>query len=597
MKDFIIEKANHNIGSLCLFLKNPKNKEYLNLILDNIPQNLNVSLSERIYYFVNSINLPVLCDCGKHRSFIGFKNGYRPTCGDKECYVKKRKETCLEKYGVDNPNKSKEIQNKSKETIQSKWGKHYMLIDEVRDKFNNTMKERHGVEWAQQSKDINEKSLESWKNNPNKEEITRKRADFIKNKSEEEKKEIDNKRKNTIIEKWGKHYMLDFDVKNKLKKRFIENYGVDSPFKNESVSKKRIESYRKRTSQIIKEILGSEFQYINHFYNKNQTGIVVQMNHILCDNTFDINMGYLKNRISSNKNPCLICNPILTGRSQMEIEVSDFIKANYNGSVIDSYKIDNIEIDIYLPELNIGIEFNGLYWHSEEYKDRMFHFNKTKKCKDLNINLIHIWEDDWICKRNIVESILLNKVNKSNKIFARKCIVKEVNDNNLIRNFLLKNHIQGFIGSKVKLGLFYNDELVSLMTFGNLRKSLGQKSEEGSYEMLRFCSLLNHAIIGGASKILNFFIKTYNPKSIISYSDNSRSNGNLYSNLGFNLISNGEPNYYYVIEGIRYHRFNYRKDKLVSLGYDSNKTEVQIMHELGYYRIFDCGSKKWILNL
>ena len=134
------------------------------------------------------------------------------------------------------------------------------------------------------------------------------------------------------------------------------------------------------------------------------------------------------------------------------------------------------------------------------------------------------------------------------------------------------------------------------MTFGNLRKSLGQKSMDGSYELLRFCNKLGYSVVGGAGKLFKYFLKNYDIKEVISYSDNSRGVGNLYKQLGFELISETVPNYYWIIDGIRKHRFNFRKDKLIKEGNDPNKTEVQIMNDKGYNRIFDCGSKKWIFE-
>lgn len=276
-------------------------------------------------------------------------------------------------------------------------------------------------------------------------------------------------------------------------------------------------------------------------------------------------------------------------------DVFNFISEHYpNVLSSDRNILNGKEIDIYIPELKLGFEFNGLYWHSEIYKDRMYHLNKSKECQKLGINLFHIWEDDWLYKQDIVKSMILNKLGKTTiKIFARKCQIKEITDNQLIRKFLDKNHIQGFVGSKIKLGLFYKDELVSLMTFGNLRKSLGQKSQEGSYEMLRFCNKLNTNIVGGASKLFKHFIKNNDVKEVISYSDSSRSEGNLYVTLGFKMIHETEPNYHWIVDGFRKHRFNFRKDKLVEQGSDPRKTEIEIMNDKGFYRIFDCGSKKW----
>jgi hypothetical protein len=135
------------------------------------------------------------------------------------------------------------------------------------------------------------------------------------------------------------------------------------------------------------------------------------------------------------------------------------------------------------------------------------------------------------------------------------------------------------------------------MSFGAYRKSLGQKSEQGKYELLRFCNKLNTSVVGGASRLLKYFIKMNNPLEIISYSDKCWSSGNLYKELGFEYLSTSDPNYYYIIDDVRRHRFNYRKDKLVKLGHDAKLTESQIMTNLGYDRIYDCGSDKWKLSL
>ena len=216
----------------------------------------------------------------------------------------------------------------------------------------------------------------------------------------------------------------------------------------------------------------------------------------LCNNNFTISNNVLNYRIHLNKTICTSCMPLYI--SSPEIEIANFLKEynisyeTKNRSICDPY-----ELDFYLPDSKIALEFNGVYWHSDLYRNKDYHLNKTNMCLKKNIQLIHIWEDDWNHKKEIVKSIILNKLNKTpNKIYARKCQIKEINDNRIIRKFLNRNHIQGFVGSKIKLGLYYNNELVSLMTLGNLRKSLGQKSEIGSFELLRFCSILNTSVIG-----------------------------------------------------------------------------------------------------
>ena len=284
----------------------------------------------------------------------------------------------------------------------------------------------------------------------------------------------------------------------------------------------------------------------------------------------------------------------------MEKDLYNFISENYHGNILLNKKniIKPLELDIYLPDLKLGFEFNGLFWHNELNKDNNYHLNKTEECEKQGIHLIHIYEDDWLFKQNIVKSRILNILNiTSNKIYARKCQIKEVDDSNLIRKFLEENHQQGFISSKIKLGLFYNDELVSLMTFGHQRISMGAKSKKNNYEMLRFCNKLNTLVIGGADKLFKFFIEKHQPKEVISYADRSWSRGDLYKKLGFTFISKTPPNYYYIIDDMRKYRFNYRKDKLVREGFDPNKTEHETMLERNIFRIYDSGSLKFIYKI
>ncbi|MDR1019014.1 MAG: hypothetical protein LBM02_09990 [Lachnospiraceae bacterium] len=292
---------------------------------------------------------------------------------------------------------------------------------------------------------------------------------------------------------------------------------------------------------------------------------------------------------------CKKCNNM--GTSKMEKEIAKFVKElNINIEENNTEILNGKELDIYIPELKIAIEFNGLYWHSDLFKDKNYHLNKLEECNSKGIRLIQIFEDEWLNKPEIVKSRLRNILGKiENKIYARNCIIKEI-DSKSVTKFLNENHLQGTVGSKVKLGLFHKDELVSLMTFGNLRKNLGQKAGDNVFELLRFCNKLNTSIIGGASKLFKYFYSNYNPISIISYADRRWGNGELYYNLGFNHIHNSQPNYFYVKkdgELKREARFKYRKDILVSEGFDKNKTEKKIMIERGYFRIYDCGAMKF----
>jgi hypothetical protein len=289
---------------------------------------------------------------------------------------------------------------------------------------------------------------------------------------------------------------------------------------------------------------------------------------------------------------CTICNPIGNSSSIKEKELCDYVSSVYSGEVIQSYR-DGLEIDIYLPELKIGFEFNGLYWHSEEYKNKNYHLNKTNHFKERGIRIIHIWEDDWILKRDIIESQISNLVGLvKNRVYARKCEVV-ILDN--CSDFLNVNHVQGKDRSVVKMGLLYNSELVSVMTFNKLEGR--KKLPNGEWNLSRFCNLLNHSVVGGSSKLLSHFIKYNEVSRVVSYADADWSVGNLYLILGFLNILESKPDYKYVVCGVRRHKQNYKKKNLGIQG--QSITEKQHMASLGYYRIWDCGKIKFekIINL
>ena len=295
-----------------------------------------------------------------------------------------------------------------------------------------------------------------------------------------------------------------------------------------------------------------------------------------------------------NGHGCPICG---NNMSLAEKEIEDYVKSFgvKTETKIRGILSNNKEIDILMPELNLGIEYNGLKWHSDEFKDKNYHLNKTEECKKLGIRLVHIFEDEWINKKEIIKSIIRNIIGKTeNKIYARKCIIQNVNDNEK-KEFLEKNHIQGNVNSQINLGLYHDGELVSLMCIGKPRINLGRKASlEDEYELLRFCNKLNTNIVGGASKLFKYFITNYSPTLITSYCDYRWSIGNMYETLGFTLSHHSQPNYYYIIGNNRKNRFKYRKSELIKEGFDPEKSEKEIMEERGIHRIYDCGSLVYI---
>ena len=281
-------------------------------------------------------------------------------------------------------------------------------------------------------------------------------------------------------------------------------------------------------------------------------------------------------------------------KSSVEREVLEFIKTILSCEIVENDRtiLDGKELDIFIPSLSVGIEINGLIWHSEKFgTSPSYHVEKTDMCLANNIRLIHIFEDEWNYKQEIVKSRLktILKTNATKKIYARKCLVQEVPYKEA-QLFLDNNHIQGNVMSKYRYGLYYDGELVSLMTFGSLRKVLGSKHKENSYELLRFCNKLDTIVVGGASKLFKHFLDTHKPCEIISYADRRWSNGHLYNVLGFELSHVSPPNYFYVVGKTRQHRFAFRKNVLVEkYGCPKEMTEHEFCLSKGWYRIYDCG--------
>ena len=184
--------------------------------------------------------------------------------------------------------------------------------------------------------------------------------------------------------------------------------------------------------------------------------------------------------------------------------------------------------------------------------------------------------------------MIKNQLNIYNtKIYARKCKIKLI-DNKVAREFLDKNHLQGKCPVSINYGLFYNNELVSLMSFGTSRHFIGNGKSE--YELLRFCNKINTNVIGGASKLFKHFINTHKPQEIISYADRRWSRGNLYDVLGFEKYNESKPNYFYVIKAERKNRFNFRKSILMKkYGCPETMSEHEFCLSQKWYRIYDCG--------
>lgn len=421
------------------------------------------------------------------------------------------------------------------------------------------------------------------------------------------------KRKENTIKKYGVEHTSKLDiVKGKQKLTNLKKYGVISPTLDESIREKQINTmlskygvkYSGENDILLrKTITTRENKYLEELNNSYPNFNIKVLKEgsfevycEICNKHYNITSSLLYLRTKRyNINPCLNCNPLQSYKYSGENELISFLE--YHNIKIERKNrkiLNGKELDIFLPELSIAIEFNGLYWHSELFKEKDYHFNKKEKCEELGINLIFIWEDDWLYKKEIILSRLKSILNLNEKIFARKCLIKEL-DNEEYINFLKNNHIQGQIYAKYKIGLYHNNKLKAVMSFGKLRKSLGFNYKENCWELYRYCSLLETNIIGGFSKLLSYFEKTIKPNLLITYANRDWTSikSNVYHKNNFIFNSKTPINYFYFKNDKKNHRFNFNKTKLIKQGYDKNKTEKQIMMENGYLRIYGCGNLKF----
>lgn len=550
----------------------------------------NFKWNQLLYNYFFSITEPIICNNEKCDKLVGFGrsfvNGYNQFCSQK-CNVtsnkslEKKKETSIKKYGVEHPMQSDTVKKKIENTNIEKYGVlNVFESDIIKKKIEEANIKKYGVSRPIQNHKIKEKIKKT--------NLKKYGVEYPSKLKKFEDKKIE-----TTLKKYGVEHIFQSDFfLEKRKETNIEKYGVDNPAKSQIVKNKMIKTINQKTIDYWCDYLDIEdIDYDNEYL------IIKKYCELHTEFKITLKQLYARTKIFKVENICTKCNPINEQSSIKENEVKlwlDTINVDYESK--NRNILNGKEIDIYLPKDRLAIEFNGLYYHSDLFISNDYHLNKTEECEKQNIKLLHIFEDEWIFKKEIVKSIIKSKLGLiKERVYARKCVIKEISSN-ICNDFLNKNHIQGQVNSSIRLGLYYNDELVSLMTFGKSRVSLGSKNiDNGVYEMYRFCNRINTSVVGAASKLFKYFLENYKPKKVISFSDNRYFNGDLYKKLGFTYIEDTKPNYWYVKGLERYHRFNFRKDRLLLEGFDKSMTEKDIMIEKGYVRIYDCGNKKYEL--
>jgi hypothetical protein len=515
----------------------------------------------KIYTILNP-TADLICPYGKIKYFHLSKKTL--SCSkDCQCWkdscLKKMHTTCKVKYGSEFPTQNKNIKDKVKNTFQERHGVDFPLQKkEFLNKLKNTNLEKYGATCSLMNNDIKEKVLE------------------------------------TNINRYGVEQIFSSQqIKEKIKKTNLERYGYETPAKNSIIKERTCKTNLKR--------YGVEYVSKAHISENSQ--------NILNDKE-KFKIMFLKNGVSDMAKLLGVGESLIyTTQQKFNLGLTNFNGSSYENEIKFWLQQNNIsftkdrtlcfpkEIDIFMPEHKLAIEFNGLFWHCEEGgKYKNYHFEKYKQCQNKNIQLIHIFEDEWIYKKEICKSIIAGHLNmQRTKIQARKCMIKEVSNKEL-RTFLNENHLQGYAPASVNFALIHDNNIVAALTFC---KSRYNKNIE--WELLRLATKINTIIIGGIQKLWWYFLKKYNPNSIVSYCDLRWFDGNIYKTLGFNKKEDAKPTYWYTDYTYRFHRSKFTKKKCILAAQKNTQKDISNLTEkiiardiLHLHRIWDCGQQTWI---
>lgn len=443
-------------------------------------------------------------------------------------------ESSMRKYGVTNPSKADSVKQKIRESQFNKYGKWYSQTDEFKQRSVETFIRNWGVTNPMYSLEVIKKIEQQ------------------------------------NIEKWGVPYwMMAPENQKKLHDGCINKFGVNW-YSSAHLPAETVEIIHD-PDKLIAYVLGLPEQERTH--NSVARLLGCSTIHLL----------QLTQSYGSRVREVFIMNPSASDaelglRKLME---SWGVKALYN----DREVIKPWELDIYVPDKKFAIEYNGWYWHSKQSGTPVdYHQAKSRRCTEAGVQLYHIFENDWhnARKRPIIESQLRCKLlGISDRIFARKCNLRAVSIDEA-REFMNNNHLQGYRNCSVRLGLYFDNELVCMMTFG---KAYLHRNTN-CWEIYRLCTKLNTTVVGGASRLFHAFLVNYTPNKIVTYSDYATGTGNVYTSLGFTPVSLTAPNYIWIKDGDQRSRYQCQM-----------KNEIQTMESRNYVQLFDAGNVLWEYNL
>jgi hypothetical protein len=453
------------------------------------------------------------------------------------------------------------------------------------EKYTNSMLKNHGVTSPMKNADIRQRAVDTWI-----EKYSVSELGLIN---------VDKKREN-CMNKWGAPTPLESEViQAKIAQTNQTKLGVRKPFQNAEIRDKIQQQWQQSNSNGQKTYVKTK-QDGYKYRLKYAEGNFSDPDKILQDP--EKLTQHLRNYSRSELAQLLNCSLGLIDARVNEFDLTEFqnvnsyyeiLIANYLDQMQVQYEVNTrkviapLELDFFVPSHNLAIEFCGLRWHGEMAgRGKDYHANKLAACTKLGIRLIQIFQDEWDSNSRIVKDILKGLLSKpENKLYARQCTVKEI-DSVQSNDFLKQNHLQGMgNGSKIHLGLFFQEQLVSVMTFSTAKTQ---------WELKRYAVKCGYSIVGGASKLFTFFTRKYQPAEVFSYCDLRYFIGNVYRALNFDYVYTTKPGYSYCKGIKRFNRLQFTKQRLIQKGHDANLTEWQIMQNLGYDKIWDCGHSKWI---
>ncbi len=422
---------------------------------------------------------------------------------------------------------------------------------------------------------------------------------------------VNDKFKKTCIEKYGSEHYWSSDIgKNAIKNSVRNKYGVSSTVNLPHIKEKRLQNLKTYYQDNDAKKFASFKRCYKLALGRNKSNIQLDENWNFEDwknnnewkfNCLDCNTDFITKIEDGKSIRCYKCHP--HNYSKPHIIVLDIIKKFIDEKDIicntRSFLPSKKEIDIFIPSKRIGFEINGNYWHGESSRNnsilkdiKFYHQNKTLEAYNNSIKIIQLFEYE-IENNVLLESKIKSILNIGLKnINARNTLVKEISFKESSK-FLNENHWQGSCNDSVRIGLFHNNELIAVSTFGNPRFLSSNKNE---YELIRSCYRIDLNIRGGLGKMISYLKNNFKVDKIISYADLKWSKPKIYEKLGFEEVSICQPNYVYVKHLKKLSRYQCQKKKLSKvLGdkYNPLLSEHQNMLNNNYTKIWDCGNVKY----